>query len=228
MRHSLTSRTQTAVLKIDLPVADLVVHQVRWNRASALPEAILERSVGSGMASKNCPTAARAGLVEGVVGGEQHLAGAGEVEGVAQQALLQHSAAGDVDVGRDVVRHPAFEVPGDAGEAVGPVHPEQQHLPPVTEHELKTGVAVERAPQDQPQRGQPRVHVPAPAERGQAEVEQRVQAPVGGIAQLVRRDLRVDEDGLMQAGRGGEQVIVGGVIQRAGAGPPVDHGADVT
>jgi hypothetical protein len=32
--------------------------QVRWNRASALPEATLERSAGSGMAPKNCLTAA--------------------------------------------------------------------------------------------------------------------------------------------------------------------------
>ena len=30
-----------------------------------------------------------------------------------------------------------------------------------------------------------------------------------------------------KAGRGGEQVVVGGVVQRAGAGPPVNHGADV-
>ena len=117
-----------------------------------MPEAIFERS-----------DRRSAGLVEGVVGGEQHLADAGEVEGVAQQALLQHSAAGDVDVGRDVVRHPAFEVPGDAGEAVGPVHPEQQRLARVAEHELKIRVAVERAAQDQPQRGQAGVHVPAPS-----------------------------------------------------------------
>ena len=39
--------------------------QVRWNRASALPEAILERSVGLGMASKNCPTAAAPGWWKG-------------------------------------------------------------------------------------------------------------------------------------------------------------------
>ena len=90
----------------------------------------------------------------------------------------------------------------------------------MTEHELQIGVAVERAPQDQPQRGQARVHVPAPAERGQAEVDQRIQAPVGGIAQLVRRDLRVDADGLAPAGRGGKQVVVGGVVERAGAAPP--------
>ena len=64
-----------------------------------------------------------------------------KVKGVAQQPPLQHSAAGDVDVGRDVVLHPAFEVLGDAGEAVGPVHPEQQHLSPVTEHKLEIGVA---------------------------------------------------------------------------------------
>jgi ribonuclease VapC len=41
--------------------------------------------------------------------------------------------------------------------------------------------------------------VPAPAERGQAEVEQRVQASVGGIAQLIRRDLRVDADTFLDA-----------------------------
>jgi hypothetical protein len=41
----------------------------------------------------------------------------------------------------------------------------------VTEDEPKIGMAVERAPQDQPQRGQARVHVPAPAERRQAEVD---------------------------------------------------------
>ena len=38
----------------------------------------------------------------------------------------------------------------------------------------------------------------------------------------------MDEDRLVQAGRGGEQVVVGGVVQRAGAGPSVDHRADVT
>jgi hypothetical protein len=42
----------------------------------------------------------------------------------------------------------------DAGEAVGAIHPEQQHLAPVAEHELKIGVAIERATQDQPQGGQ--------------------------------------------------------------------------
>jgi hypothetical protein len=109
-----------------------------------------------------------------------------------------------VDIGRDVVRYPAFEVVRDAGEAVGPVHPEQQHLAPVTEDELKIGVAVEGAPQDQPQRGQARVHVPAPAEGRQTEVDQRIQAPVRGISQLGGRDLRVDEDGLVKAGRGDE------------------------
>jgi hypothetical protein len=36
-------------------------------------------------------------------------------------------------------------------------------LAPVTEHELKAGMAVERVPQDQPRRGQACVHVPAPA-----------------------------------------------------------------
>ena len=39
--------------------------QVRWNRASALPEATLERSAGSGMASKNCLTAAALGWWKG-------------------------------------------------------------------------------------------------------------------------------------------------------------------
>jgi hypothetical protein len=156
------------------------------------------------------------------------MVGGGEVEGVTQQALLEHPAAGDVDVGRDVIRHPALEMPGDAGEAVGPVHPEQQHLAPVAEHELKIGVAVERAPQDQPQRGQSRLRMPAPAEGGQAEVDQRIDAPVGRVAQLPGRDLRVDEDGLAPAGRGREQVVVGGVVERAVAGPPENHGADVT
>jgi hypothetical protein len=84
------------------------------------------------------------------------------------------------------------------------------------------------APQDQPQRGQARVHVPAPAERGQAEADQRVQALVGGVAQLVRRDLRVDEDGLAESGRDGQEVVVGRVVQRAAARPAVDHRADVT
>jgi hypothetical protein len=93
---------------------------------------------------------------------------------VAQQPLLKHSAAGDVDVGLDVIRHPAFELLRDPGEAVGAVHPEQQHLAPVAEHELKIGVAVERAPQDQPQRGQARLHVPAPAEGRQAKVDERI------------------------------------------------------
>jgi hypothetical protein len=39
--------------------------QVRWNRASALPEAILVRSAGLGIASKNCPTAAASGWWKG-------------------------------------------------------------------------------------------------------------------------------------------------------------------
>lgn len=32
----------------------------------------------------------------------------------------------------------------------------------------------------------------------------------------------------MQAGRGGEQVVVGGIVQRPAAGPAEDHGADVS
>lgn len=70
--------------------------------------------------------------------------------------------------------------------------------------------------------------MPAPGEARQTEVDQRIEAPVGGIAQLVRWDLRVNEDWLVQAGRGGEQVVVGGIIQCAGARPSVDHRADVT
>jgi len=84
-------------------------------------------------------------------------------------------------------------------------------------------VAVEGAAQDQPERSQAGVHVPAPAEGRQAEVGQRVEAPVGGVAHLVRRDLRVDEDRLAQPGRGREQVVVSGVIQGAGARSPEDH-----
>ncbi|MEE4594422.1 site-specific integrase [Streptomyces sp. DSM 41524] len=40
-------------------------------------------------------------------------------------------------------------------------------------------------------------------------------------------DLRMDEDRLVEAGRGGEQVVVGGVVEGAVAGPPVHHRADV-
>ena len=166
--------------------------------------------------------------MEGIVGGEQHPVGAREVEGVPQQPPLQHPAAGDLDVGPDVVRHPALEVPGDAGQAVGPVHPEQQHLTPVAEDQLKIGVPVEGSPQDQPQRGQARLHVPAPPERRQAEVDQRIDAPVGRVAQPLGRDLRMNEDGLAPAGRGREQVVVGGVVERAIAGPPENHRPDVT
>jgi hypothetical protein len=39
--------------------------QPRRNRASALPEAILVRSAGRGMVSKNCPTAAASGWWKG-------------------------------------------------------------------------------------------------------------------------------------------------------------------
>ena len=39
--------------------------QARRNRASALPEAILKRAAGSGMASKNCPTAVASGRWNG-------------------------------------------------------------------------------------------------------------------------------------------------------------------
>ena len=39
--------------------------QVRWNRASALPEATLEHAAGSGTASKNCSIAAASGRMKG-------------------------------------------------------------------------------------------------------------------------------------------------------------------
>lgn len=45
---------------------------------------------------------------------------------------------------------------------------------------MQVRVLVEGAPQDQPERRQPRLQVPAPAERRQPQVDQRVDAPVGG------------------------------------------------
>src|ERR1700757_847062 len=49
---------------------------------------------GAGDGVEELPDLRRTGLVERVVGREQQVVGAGEVEGVPQTALLQHSAAG--------------------------------------------------------------------------------------------------------------------------------------
>jgi len=67
----------------------------------------------------------------------------------------------------------------------------------------------------------------SPIRRWQREIGQVAEASVGGVAQRVRGDLRVDEDRLAELRRGGEEFVIVRVVEEAVAGTAVDHGADM-
>ena len=79
-------------------------------------------------------------LLEGVISREDQPVDGGCRQGVVQERRVEHAGGGDEEVRPHVVGHGSLQA-RDTRKDVGPVQPEQQHLPPAAEHDLEGIVA---------------------------------------------------------------------------------------
>lgn len=138
---------------------------------------------------------------------------------------VEHARAGEHDVLAHVLGHRAFQ-PRDPGDAVRPVGPVGQQLPPVAEHDGQTGVPVEGTAGDQAQHRDGGLHVPAPPERRERQVGGGAEPGVRRVAHGGRRDLRVHEHRQRTRRGDGEQVVEARVVEQELAAAAVDHRPD--